>query len=663
MDHTRNINTVRLLAVDMVEAANSGHPGLPLGAAPMAYALWSRHLRFNPHSPRWPGRDRFVLSAGHGSALLYALLHLYDYPGMTIEQLKRFRQIDGKTPGHPESWVTPGVEVTTGPLGQGLANAVGIAIAERHLAATLNREGFPVVDFHTYVIASDGDLMEGVTSEASSLAGHLKLGRLIVLYDDNNISIDGSTDIAFTEDVSARYRAYGWNVDEVADGNDLEAIDAAITRCRTVEDRPSLIHVRTIIGYGAPTKANSADVHGSALGAEELAKTKEFFGFNPAQSFVVEDDVRAFFTENAKRGEKLEEEYNEMIARYRQAHPEQAAIYDAWVDGALPADWRSIVPRFKVGDDMATRASSGKVLDAIAPKLPLLIGGSADLTPSNNTKFKGSEDLTPANYGGRYIRYGVREHGMGSIMNGMAATGLRPYSGTFLTFSDYMRPAIRMAALSRYPTIFVFTHDSIGLGEDGPTHQPVEHYAALRAIPNLTFIRPADANETAFAWQIALENRQGPTALALTRQKVPTLPGTENGGALRGGYIVSESEEPMIVLAATGSEVSLAVASQKLLAEQGISARVVSLPCWSIFEQQEPEYREEVIPIGLPVLGIEAGVELGWERYAFAFVGMTGYGLSGKDVDVMKHFGFTPEHVADRAAYLIEELGMSEEEE
>jgi transketolase len=663
MDHTRNINTIRLLAVDMVEAANSGHPGLPLGAAPMAYALWTRHLRFNPHSPRWPGRDRFVLSAGHGSALLYALLHLFDFPEMTIEELKRFRQIESKTPGHPESWVTPGVEVTTGPLGQGLANAVGIAIAERHLAATLNRDGFPVVDFHTYVIASDGDLMEGVTSEACSLAGHLKLGRLIVLYDDNNISIDGSTDLAFTEDVSARYRSYGWNVDEVADGNDLEAIDAAITRCRAVEDRPSLIHVRTIIGYGAPTKANSAEVHGSALGAEELAKTKEFFGFDPKESFVVGDDVRAFFVENAKRGEKLEQEYNEMIERYRQTHSDLAAIYDAWVDRALPAEWPAMVPRFKVGEDMATRASSGKVLDAIAPKLPLLIGGSADLTPSNNTKFKGSEDLTPANYGGRYIRYGVREHGMGSIMNGMAATGLRPYAGTFLTFSDYMRPAIRMAALSRYPTIFVFTHDSIGLGEDGPTHQPVEHYAALRAIPNLTFIRPADANETAFAWQIALDNKQGPTALALTRQKVPTLAGTENGGALRGGYIVSDSVDPIIVLAATGSEVSLAVAAQKLLGEQGVSARVVSLPCWSLFEQQEPEYREEVIPIGLPVLGIEAGVELGWERYAFAFVGMTGYGLSGKDTDVMKHFGFTPEHVADRAVYLIEELGMMEEEE
>jgi transketolase len=663
MDHTRNINTIRLLAVDMVEAANSGHPGLPLGAAPMAYALWTRHLRFNPHSPRWPGRDRFVLSAGHGSALLYALLHLFDFPEMTIEELKRFRQIESKTPGHPESWVTPGVEVTTGPLGQGLANAVGIAIAERHLAATLNRDGFPVVDFHTYVIASDGDLMEGVTSEACSLAGHLKLGRLIVLYDDNNISIDGSTDLAFTEDVSARYRSYGWNVDEVADGNDLEAIDAAITRCRAVEDRPSLIHVRTIIGYGAPTKANSAEVHGSALGAEELAKTKEFFGFDPKESFVVGDDVRAFFVENAKRGEKLEQEYNEMIERYRQTHSDLAAIYDAWVGRTFPAEWPAMVPRFKVGEDMATRASSGKVLDAIAPKLPLLIGGSADLTPSNNTKFKGSEDLTPANYGGRYIRYGVREHGMGSIMNGMAATGLRPYAGTFLTFSDYMRPAIRMAALSRYPTIFVFTHDSIGLGEDGPTHQPVEHYAALRAIPNLTFIRPADANETAFAWQIALDNKQGPTALALTRQKVPTLAGTENGGALRGGYIVSDSVDPIIVLAATGSEVSLAVAAQKLLGEQGISARVVSLPCWSLFEQQEPEYREEVIPIGLPVLGIEAGVELGWERYAFAFVGMTGYGLSGKDTDVMKHFGFTPEHVADRAVYLIEELGMMEEEE
>lgn len=656
MDHTRNINTIRLLAVDMVEAANSGHPGLPLGAAPMAYTLWTRHLRFNPHNPGWTGRDRFVLSAGHGSALLYALLHLFDYPKMTIEELKKFRQIDGITPGHPESWVTPGVEVTTGPLGQGLANAVGIALAERHLAATLNRDDFPVVDFHTYVIASDGDLMEGVTSEASSLAGHLKLGRLIVLYDDNNISIDGSTDLAFTEDVSARYRAYGWHVDEVADGNDIEAIDAAITRCREVEDRPSLIRIKTIIGYGAPTKANSADVHGSALGAEEMKKTKEFFGVDPTKSFVVEDDVRSFFSEFVGRGEKLESEYNKMLAGYRQTHADLAAMFDAWTSGDLPSDLSSMLPTFKLGDDMATRAASGKVLDAIAPKLPLLIGGSADLTPSNNTKFKGSEDLTPANYGGRYIRYGVREHGMGSIMNGMSATGLRPYAGTFLTFSDYMRPAVRMAALCHYPTIFVFTHDSIGLGEDGPTHQPVEHFAALRAIPNLTFIRPADASETAFAWQLALENKGGPTALALSRQKLPALAGTENGGALRGGYIISDSEDPDIVLIATGSEVHLAIEAQKLLAGRDVSARVVSLPCWSLFDEQDISYQESVLPLEVPTLGIEAGVPFGWERYAMDFVGMHGYGLSGKDADVFKHFGFTAENVAQRAVDLLEDL-------
>lgn len=655
MNHERNINTIRLLAVDAVEAAKSGHPGLPLGAAPMAYTLWTRHLRFNPESPNWPGRDRFVLSAGHGSALLYSLLYLFGYPGMTLDQLRNFRQYGSITPGHPEWGLTAGVEVTTGPLGQGVANAVGIALAERHLAARLNREGFPVIDFHTYVLASDGDLMEGVSAEASSIAGHLKLNRLIVLYDDNNISIDGPTDLAFSEDVAMRYRAYGWNVLEVGDGNDIEAIDDAIKRCKE-SDRPSLIKIRTVIGFGAPNKAGTADVHGSPLGPDETRQVKERFGFDPQQTFVVHDDVAAYFQSFRERGMELERAHSEMIDRYREAHPDAAALYDLWCTRKLPDGWYDTLPRFAEGDDMPTRQSSGKVLDAIAPKMPLMIGGSADLTPSNNTKFKGSEDLTTSNYGGRYIRYGVREHAMGSVMNGMAATGLIPYGGTFLCFSDYMRPAIRLAALSGYPSIFIFTHDSIGLGEDGPTHQPVEHYAALRAIPNLRFIRPADANETSYAWQIALENRDGPTAIALTRQKVPTLPGTESGGALRGAYILSDAEQIDVIIAASGSEVSVALEAAKILTVHTIGVRVVSMPSWSIFEEQGDDYRDEVFPFSIPVVGVEAGVEMGWQAYADAFVGMKRFGASAPGEVLTDKFCFTPSYIAERVMELLAEV-------
>ena len=656
VNHERNINTIRLLAVDAVEQAKSGHPGLPLDAAPMAYTLWTRHLRFNPADPKWPNRDRFVLSAGHGSALLYSLLHLFGYPGMTMDQLKNFRQYGSITPGHPEYNLTDGVEVTTGPLGQGISSAVGIAIAERHLAATLNRDGFPVIDFHTYVIASDGDLMEGISSEASSIAGHLKLNRLIVFYDDNNISIDGSTELSFTEDVTARYRAYGWNVEDVADGNDIEAIDQAIERCKGVQDRPSLIRVHTVIGFGSPNRAGTAEAHGTALGPDETKLVKQRFGFDPEKSFVVYDDVAAYFQSFTERGAALQDEYDQMIERYRSAHPDIAAGYDEWREERLPEGWTDALPLFAPGDDMATRAASGKVLDAIAPKIQRMIGGSADLTPSNNTKFKGSEDLTPANYGGRYIRYGVREHAMGAIMNGMAVTGLIPYGGTFLCFSDYMRPAVRIAALSDYPTIFVFTHDSIGLGEDGPTHQPVEHYAALRAIPNLHFIRPADANETSFAWRIALEHRDRPIAFALTRQKVPTLPGTETGGTLRGAYTLVEAENPDIIIAATGSEVHIAVDAAKILATHDIAARIVSMPCWSIFELQSEEYRESIFPFAVPVIGVEAGVEMGWQGYADGFVGMKRFGTSAPGEVAMDKFCFTPEHVAERSMELLAEI-------
>jgi transketolase len=655
MNHVRNINTIRLMAVEMVEKANSGHPGLPLGAAPMAYALWTDHLRFDPKRPSWPGRDRFVLSAGHGSALLYAMLHLFGYEDMTAEQLARFRQFGSITPGHPEYGHTSGVEVTTGPLGQGISNAVGIALAERHVASALNREDFPVVDFHTYVIASDGDLMEGISSEASSLAGHLALNKLIVLYDDNKISIDGPTSLAFTEDVAMRYRAYGWNVETVEDGNDYEAISAAIARCKEVADRPSLIRIRTIIGFGAPHKAGSAEVHGSPLGAEELKGVKLAFGFDCDQPCVAEPEAKAYFESFTERGRKMREDYDEMIARYRAAFPDLAALYDAWLERKLPENLSELLPRFTVGEGMATRAASGKVLDAISTAMPWLIGGSADLTPSNNTKFKGSTDLEPGAYEGRYIHYGVREHAMGAIMNGMAVTGLRPYGGTFLCFSDYLRPAIRLAALSGYQSIFVFTHDSIGLGEDGPTHQPVEHYAALRCIPNLLFIRPADANETAFAWQLALERTEGPTALALTRQKVPTLGNTAAGGTLRGAYVLRDVDEPKLILAATGSEVHLvAEAAEVLAAQHGIPTRVVSMPCWSLFEEQGEEYMEEVFPYGIPVFAVEAGTSFGWSRYADDMISLDHFGASGPDSVVMKAFGFTVENVVSRAMDLVE---------
>lgn len=655
MNHERNINTIRLLAVDAVEKATSGHPGLPLGAAPMAYAVWTEHLRFNPEHPDWANRDRFVLSAGHGSALLYSLLYVFGYPGMTLDQLKNFRQYGSLTPGHPEYGLTKGVEVTTGPLGQGIANAAGIALAERYLGAMFNREGFDVVDFHTYVIASDGDLMEGVSSEVSSLAGHMKLNKLIVLYDDNHISIDGSTDLAFTEDVAARYRAYGWNVEEISDGNDFKAISEAVERCKAQTDGPSLIRVRTVIGYGAPHKAGTAEVHGSPLGTEELNAVTTAFGFDPNNPFTVEDEARKFFEEIARKGAESEAKYNEMVERYKREHPDVADTFEAWRQKSVPGGWTDALPTFSVGEEMATRSASGKVLDAIASHLPLMVGGSADLTPSNNTKFKGSENMSAENPSGRYIHYGVREHAMGAMMNGMVVTGLLPYGGTFLTFSDYMRPAIRLAALSGYPTIFVFTHDSIGLGEDGPTHQPIEHYAALRVIPHLRFIRPADANETAAAWRLAIEHRTGPTALALTRQKLPVLPGTDGGGAMRGAYILHDVEGPAIVLVATGSEVSLALNAADILAEEGVLARVVSMPCWEVFEEQDEDYKSRVLETGLPSMGIEAGVGQGWERYVDYFIGIDQFGASAPGEVVMEKFGFTPENVAKEAMRVLRE--------
>ncbi len=653
MNHQRNIDTIRILAADMVETANSGHPGMPLGAAPMAYTLWTRHMKFNPANPGWINRDRFVLSAGHGSALLYALLHLFEYPGMTMEELRTFRQIGSLTPGHPEYGLTDGVEVTTGPLGQGISNAVGIALAERHLAVKFNRDGFPVIDFHTYVIASDGDLMEGISSEACSLAGHLGLDRLIVLYDDNNISIDGSTELAFTEDVTQRYSSYGWNVVDVNDGNDIEGIDRALTQCKRSKSGPCLIRVKTVIGYGAPTKAGTPFVHGSPLGADELTEVKKFYGFDPEQSFVIEDDVRQEFSAIAAPGAELEHEYEKLIERYHAEHKELAETFDLWRSGRFPDNWKNLFPTFETGTSTATRAASGDVLDAIAPHIWQMIGGSADLSPSNKTQFKGSTHITEENYGVRYIHYGVREHAMGAIMNGMAVTGLIPYGGTFLTFSDYMRPTIRLAALSGYGSIFVFTHDSVALGEDGPTHQPIEHYAVLRAIPNLRFIRPADANETAYAWQAAIEHREGPTALSLTRQNLPTLPGTENGGLLRGAYPLIDTDNPDLILVATGSEVRLAVEASATLKDEGYSVGVVSMPCWELFEMESDEYREEIFPTDVPVLGVESGISMGWERYTDYFIGIDRFGMSGPGDEVMKELGINLENILTTAREMI----------
>ncbi len=663
MNHQRNVDTIRMLAVDMVETAASGHPGLPLGAAPMAYALWTRHLRFNPLDPAWPNRDRFVLSAGHGSALLYSLLHLFGVRELTMEQLQRFRQLGSITPGHPEYRLTPGVEVTTGPLGQGISNAVGIALAERHLAARINRPEFPVVDFRTFVIASDGDMMEGVSSEASSLAGHLRLGKLVVLYDDNRISIDGSTSLAFTEDVGKRYDAYGWQVLVVEDGNDVDAVDEALTAATLEHGRPTLIRVRTTIGYGAPDKEGTAAVHGSPLGAEELRRTKEFYGFDPDRSFVVEDDVRRAFEEFARAGAVDEQRHADLLAEFRRDHRDASRDYDAWVSGTLPAELSNTRPTFETGTSMATRKASGAALASLTPVIPFLIGGSADLTPSNDTKVRSSEDVEPGHYGGRYIHFGVREHAMGAIMNGMAVTGLVPYGGTFLIFSDYMRPAIRLAALSGYGSIFVFTHDSIALGEDGPTHQPVEQLASLRAIPNLWVFRPADANETAVAWQMAVERRNAPTAIALTRQGVPVLDGTDGDSARRGGYVLRDVDPELsdidVVLVATGSEVHIALDAADILLGNDIHARVVSLPCMELLHEQDPEYVMELFPIAVPVVSIEAGVELGWNGLSDLHVGMSSFGASAPLADVLEHFGITPEHVAGKARELVEEIAQA----
>jgi transketolase len=656
------INTIRFLAVDMVEKADSGHPGAPLGQAPMAYLLWTRHLRHNPADPDWPNRDRFVLSCGHASALLYSLLHLAGY-GLPVEELQRFRQLGSKTPGHPEHGHTVGVETTTGPLGQGLGNAVGMAIAQRLSEARFHRDGFPVLDYRIWAFASDGDMMEGIASEASSLAGHLKLANLKVFYDDNHVSIDGPTSLSFSEDVVARYAAYGWHVLRVEDGNDLAALEAAFAAAEAETERPMLVAVRTVIGYGSPKKAGTAEAHGSPLGKEEVAATKAALGWPLEPPFLVPDEARAPFAAAAERGAQAQAAWKELLGRYRAAHPDLAAELDARLAGELPAGWAEGIPAFAPADGpLATRAASGKVLAGIAPRLPQLVGGSADLTPSNNTAIKGRTDFSAAHAEGLYLRFGVREHAMGSILNGIALSRLWiPYGGTFLIFSDYMRPAIRLAALMGVHTIYVFTHDSIFLGEDGPTHQPIDQLASLRAMPGLTVIRPADACETAAAWRLAIEHKHGPVALALTRQGLPISEETASRaaeGVPHGAYVLVDAPDPEIALLATGSEVTLALAAARELAGAGSRVRVVSMPCWEIFDAQPQDYRDAVLPPALTRrLAIEAAAPFGWHRYVGAqgdVIGMEGFGASAPAKDLAKHFGFTPEVVVKRARALLE---------
>jgi transketolase len=657
------INTIRFLAVDMVEKAQSGHPGAPMGQAPLAYLLWTRHLRHNPDNPDWPDRDRFVLSCGHASALLYSLLHLAGY-GLPMEELQRFRQLGSQTPGHPEHELTRGVETTTGPLGQGLGNAVGMAIARRMSGQRFNREGFPVFDYRVWVFASDGDMMEGVSHEACSLAGHLKLAPLKVFYDANEVTIDGPASLAFSEDVGKRFEAYGWRVLRVADGNDLEALEATIETAKAETERPTLVVVKTIIGYGSPGKQGTAKAHGEPLGKEEAAAAKRALDWPLEPPFYVPEEARQPFEEARRRGRRLEEEWNELLRRYRQSYPEIAGELDQRLSGKLPEGWGKDIPSFTPGDKpLATRAASGKVLNAIAPRLPQLVGGSADLTPSNNTKVEGWTDFEAANAEGLYLRFGVREHGMGAILNGIALSKLwLPYGGTFLIFSDYMRPPVRLAALMKVHVIYVYTHDSIFLGEDGPTHQPVSQLASLRSIPNLTVIRPADANETAEAWRAAVERRHGPVALALTRQALPILEETARKareGLPRGAYVLADPADgdPEILLIATGSEVALALESAKQLAEKGIRARVVSMPSWELFDEQPREYRESVLPPAIRKrLAIEAAAPFGWHKY----VGLEGethgverFGASAPYKDLAKAFGFTPEVVVERAVRMV----------
>jgi transketolase len=659
---SRAINALRFLSADAVQKANSGHPGLPMGAAAMAFTVWAQHLRFNPRNPQWPDRDRFVLSGGHGSALLYSLLYLFGYD-LSLEEIQDFRQWGSRTPGHPEYGLTPGVEATSGPLGQGFANGVGMAIAAEHLAAEFNRPDHQMISHCVYAIVTDGDLMEGVASEAASLAGHLGLGRLIYLYDDNHITIDGNIEIAFTEDRLARFAAYNWQVQSVPDGNDVEAIDQAIQRAR-VDPRPSLIAVRTHIGYGLPTRQDTAKAHGEPPGDEELDGAKEKLGWPLSPRFFVPEDVLAFTRRSVSRGAEIEGEWLAGLKAYRQAYPELAGELERRLKGDLPAKWQIGLPEFPVDPKgLATRAASGKVLNEMAMRLPELVGGSADLTPSNVTWIKDSPSFQKDTPQGRNFHFGVREHGMASIVNGMAIHGgVIPYAATFLVFSDYMRPAIRLSALSHYPSIWVFTHDSIGLGEDGPTHQPIEQLAALRAIPGMMVIRPADANEVLEAWKVAISRRDGPTTLAFTRQAVPTLDRqvySPADGLWRGAYILTDlgGGKPELILMASGSEVSLIIEAGSRLASDGVKVRLVSFPSWELFAVQDRGYRNSVLPPDIGArISVEAGIAQGWERWVGdrgSIISVDRFGASAPYKTLYEKFGLTVDHIIEQARSLV----------
>jgi transketolase len=656
------INTIRILSADAVQQADSGHPGMPMGSAAMAYALWMNHLRFDPKHPQWPARDRFVLSAGHGSMLLYSLLYLTGYD-LSLDDLKNFRQLDSKTPGHPEYHLTPGVETTTGPLGQGFANGVGMAIAQKYLSSVMDKPDFPIMDYHIYAIVSDGDLMEGISSEAASLAGHLKLGNMIYLYDDNHISIEGDTEIAFTENVEKRFEAFGWHVQVVDDGNDVDKISEAISNAVLVTDKPSLIKVRTHIGFGSPNKVNSESSHGSPLGDEELRLTKINLGFDPDKKFHVDDDVLDHFRKRGLQGTNENSEWTNNLSRYSKDFPESIGMYSEFNKGEHNIDWAKHLPDFPPSESgMATRQASGKTLNAIAPLFPFMIGGSADLAPSNNTNLDSYTSFQSGNYSGRNLHFGVREHAMGAILNGITLTNpLIAYGATFLIFSDYMRPAIRLAAIMGIRPIYVFTHDSIALGEDGTTHQPIEQLASLRLIPNLVVLRPADANETAQAWRIAIEHKTGPVALILTRQKLPVFdrnilpPASEIS---RGAYVMLGSEEEAeLILIASGSEVHLAISAAKILHEKGINTRVVNMASQELFEAQSSEYRQSVLPSKVRLrISIEAGTTKGWEKYATdsgAMIGIDTYGKSAPGEVLMKEYGISVENILATAERLI----------
>ena len=658
------INTVRVLSADAVQKANSGHPGTPMGLAPAAHVLWSHIMHYNPQNPEWPNRDRFILSCGHACMLQYSFLYLTGY-ALSMDDIKNFRQLHSKTAGHPEYGLCPGIEATTGPLGQGFANGVGMAIAQQYLVSRYNKPGFELFDYSIYSICSDGDIMEGVASEAASIAGHLQLGQLVYLYDDNHITIEGETSLAFNEDVAERFRAYGWHVQSVADGNDIEAIATAIENAKKEKHRPSLIKVRTHIAFGSPNKVDTASAHGSPLGEDELKLVKENFGFDPGKNFAVADDVLTFYREKGKAGIQKEKDWNALYQKYKIQHPADAAEYELFSSGSLPMGWDNDLPVFKPGEKgIATRKASGKMLNAIAAKLPMLIGGSADLAPSTDTNLEGFQSFSSDNHGGRNFHFGIREHAMGAILNGMALTkGIIPYGATFLIFSDYMRPPVRLAAIMKIRPIFIYTHDSIGLGEDGTTHQPVEQLIGLRSVPNVMVIRPADANETVQAWRVALQHAGGPVAIILTRQDVPVIDQdkyTKASALEKGAYILSDCEgEPQLILMGTGSEVHLLLEAQKKLQQESINVRVVSFPCWELFDKQNETYKQNIFPKHIRKrLAVEAGSPIGWCKYVTDegdVIGITQFGESAPGKEIMKEYGFSVANVIAKAKALLQQ--------